>query len=215
MALSFERQPKESEKAFAAFSLYLSLGPERSLAKVAAKLSRSKVMMEKWSRRFEWQARLVAYAAHMALVAREAAEAMTREKGVDWARRYQELREIEWQERQNLVEFAAEVRRRWMARAERCGTLEGYARLLELASKLGRTACEKPTDLAVGHRMEVTGAGGGPIRVELEAALKKVYGQAELGTNVVDVEATKTLTTERSEEGQAGGGVSTTETTPL
>jgi hypothetical protein len=42
MALAFERQPKGREKPFAAFSLYLSLGPERSLAKVAAKLSRSK-----------------------------------------------------------------------------------------------------------------------------------------------------------------------------
>ena len=29
MALAFEQRPKESDKAFAAFSLYLSLGPER------------------------------------------------------------------------------------------------------------------------------------------------------------------------------------------
>ena len=64
-------------------------------------------------------------------------------------------------------------------------------------------------DLAVGHRLEVTGAEGGPIRVELEAALKKVYGE------VVDVEATKMLTAEsvKSAEGKetevAGGGVST------
>lgn len=210
MALAFEQQPKESEKAFAAFSMYLSLGAQRSLAKVAAKLGKSKVMMEKWSRRFEWQARLVAYAAHMALVEREAAEAMTRVKGVDWAKRYQELREAEWQERKNLVEFAAEVRRRWMARAERCGRPEDYVRLVELASKLGHSACEKPME-----RTEVTGADGGPIRVELEAALKKVYGQAEPGTNVVDVEATKMLTAEivKSAEGEkterAGGGVST------
>jgi hypothetical protein len=88
MALVFEQQPKESDKAFAAFSLYLSQGPERSLAKTAEKLGRSKVMMEKWSRRFEWPARVAAYNAHMALVEREAAEAMVREKGVDWAKRY-------------------------------------------------------------------------------------------------------------------------------
>ena len=72
MALAFERQAKESEKAFAAFSIYLSQGPERSLAKVAAKLSRSKVMMERWSRRWDWRGRLVAYAQHMATVEREA-----------------------------------------------------------------------------------------------------------------------------------------------
>jgi hypothetical protein len=179
MALAFEQQPKESDKAFAAFSLYLSQGPERSLAKTATKLGRSKVLMEKWSRRFDWPARVATYNSHMALVEREAAEALVREKGVDWARRYQELREAEWQERQNLVVFAAEVRRRWMARAERCGTLEGYARLLELASKLGHSACQVPVDghHGDGQRTEVTGAGGGPIRVEVELALKKIYGQ--------------------------------------
>jgi hypothetical protein len=96
--------------------------------------------------------------------------------------RYQELREAEWQERQNLVVFAAEVRRRWMARAERCGTLEGYARLLELASKLGHSACEKATE-----RKEITGPDGGPIRVEVQAALKKIYGQPLPG-EVVEAE---------------------------
>ncbi len=182
MALAFEQQRKESDKAFAAFSLYLSQGPERSLAKTAAKLSRSKVLMEKWSSKFDWPARVAAYNSHMALVEREAAEALVREKGVDWAKRYQELREAEWQERHNLVVFAAEVRRRWMARAERCGTLEGYARLLELASKLGHNACEKPTE-----RAEVTGPDGGPIRVEVAAALKKIYGKPLPG-EVVDVQ---------------------------
>ncbi len=182
MALAFEQLPKESDRAFAAFSMYLSQGPERSLAKTAAKLSRSKVLMEKWSSKFDWPARVAAYNSHMALVEREAAEAITRIRGVDWAKRYDELREAEWQERQNLVVFAAEVRRRWMARAERCGTLEGYARLLELASKLGHSACEKPTE-----RKEITGPEGGPIRVEVQAALKKIYGKPLPG-EVVDVQ---------------------------
>ena len=181
MALPFEQRERESDKAFVAFSLYLSLGPERSLAKVGKKLGKSKVMMEKWSSKFDWPARVAAYGAHMALVEREAAEAMTRAKGVDWAKRYQELREAEWQERENLVVFAAEVRRRWMARAERCGTLEGYARLLELASKLGHSACEKPTE-----RAEVTGPDGGPIRVEVAAALKKIYGKPLPGEVLAD-----------------------------
>lgn len=33
-AMAFEQQPRESEKAFAAFKTYLELGPERSLALV-------------------------------------------------------------------------------------------------------------------------------------------------------------------------------------
>lgn len=183
MGLQFEQLERESDKAFAAFSVYLSMGPQRSLAKAAAKLGRSKVLLEKWSSKFDWPVRIVAYNSHMALVEREAAEALVREKGVDWAKRYQELRRQEWEERQNLVVFAAEVRRRWMLKAERCGTLEGYARLLELASKLGRNACEVPTE-----RTEVTGPEGGPIRVEVEAALKRIYGKPLPG-EVVDVQA--------------------------
>ncbi|HPV47888.1 MAG TPA: hypothetical protein PLD40_09945, partial [Kiritimatiellia bacterium] len=58
-----------------------------------------------------------------------------------------------------------------------------YARLLELASKLGHSACEKPME-----RAEVTGPDGGPIRVEVQAALKKIYGKPLPG-EVVDVEA--------------------------
>ena len=183
MGLQFEQLEREGDKAFAAFSLYLSMGPQRSLAKAAKKMGRSKVLLEKWSRKFDWPARVAAYNSHMALVEREAAEALVREKGVDWAKRYQELRRQEWEERQNLVVFAAEVRTRWMLKAERCGTLEGYARLLELASKLGHSACEKPTE-----RTEVTGVDGGPIRVEVEAALKKIYGRPLPG-EVVDVQA--------------------------
>ena len=58
MALAFEQREKESDKAFAAFSVYLSQGPERSLAKAAAKLGRSKVLLERWSRKFDWPARV-------------------------------------------------------------------------------------------------------------------------------------------------------------
>ncbi len=40
---------------------------------------------------------------------------MVRVKAVDWAKRYQELREAEWQARMEVLEFAGEVLRRWMA----------------------------------------------------------------------------------------------------
>ena len=41
MGQPFEQQPQESAKAFAAFSLYLSLGPERSIRVVGARLRKS------------------------------------------------------------------------------------------------------------------------------------------------------------------------------
>ncbi len=172
MALAFEQQARESSKAFAAFRAYLEMGPERSLAAVAAKLGKSKVMMERWSRKFDWHARVAAHGAHLALVEREAAEAVAREKGVDWAKRYDELRESEWKARCELVDLAWEVIRRWRSKPERCGSLEGLARLLDLMSTLGRRACEVATE-----RKEITGLDGGPIRIEIEAALDKIYGK--------------------------------------
>jgi hypothetical protein len=57
MRLAFAQQPNETDKAFAGFSMYLSLGPERSPAKVGAKLGgKSQRTMEKWSSKFDWSA---------------------------------------------------------------------------------------------------------------------------------------------------------------
>src|SRR5262245_61988578 len=145
MGLPFEQQPKESAKAFAAFRAYLDMGPERSLAAVGERLGKSKVMMEKWSRKFDWQARVAAHGAHLAQVEREAAEAVVRAKGADLAERYEELRESEWKARNELVDLAWEIIRRWRS-SNRTGSLEGLARLLDLMSTLGRRACEVATD---------------------------------------------------------------------
>src|SRR4051812_35159748 len=47
--LPFQQQPKESDKAFAAFREYLDLGPKRSLALVGEKLGKSEGLMERWA----------------------------------------------------------------------------------------------------------------------------------------------------------------------
>ena len=52
-------------------------------------------------------------------------------------------------------------------------TLGEVSRALELASKLGRLASGMATD-----KTELTGEDGAPIKVELEVALKKIYGVA-------------------------------------
>ncbi len=67
MAMAFERQPKESDKAFAAFSAYLSGGPKRSLPMVTGKLGKREQPMEKWSKRWNWGARMQAHGAYMGL----------------------------------------------------------------------------------------------------------------------------------------------------
>ncbi|MBI1178472.1 hypothetical protein GC207_13640 [bacterium] len=170
MALAFEQQPKESDKAFAAFSLYLSMGPQRSTAEVASKLAKSEQLIRRWSARWCWLDRVAAYATHMAAVERESTEALTRAKAPLWLKRQEEHKEVEWAMRGELVEAGRKILESFRD-GSKGATLGDVARALELASKLGRLASGMETD-----RTEITGEDGGPIKVELEVALKKIYG---------------------------------------
>jgi hypothetical protein len=182
MSLPFEQQPKESAKAFAAFSLYLSLGAERSLAEVGRRLGKSVGLVERWSRKFDWPGRVQAHATHLAVVEREAHEALARGKAAEWLTRQTELREREWQMHERCIAAAERAFKAFMEREKVYANLADIARILEVASRLGRLASGMATD-----KTEVTGEDGGPIQVELTAALNKIYGQAEPAPTV-DVE---------------------------
>jgi putative DNA primase/helicase len=111
-------------------------------------------------------------------VEREAAESLARRKGVDWAARQEEHREEEWRVRGELLAMGREAVERWRKNAARCGSLEGIARLMELASKLGRLSSGMPTDCTqTKGELDVT------VDVEFEAALKKAYGVLADGHN--------------------------------
>ena len=84
-----------------------------------------------------------------------------------------------------LIEVARIAIARWKAKAERSGNLEGIARLLELASRLGRLASGMATD-----KTEVKAEETHTFRIEVEAALDKIYGQPLPG-EVVEVEEVK------------------------
>ncbi len=170
MPLMFEQQPKESNKAFAAFAMYLSLGPQRSLESVARKLNKSKTIIGRWSSRYDWLVRVAAHASHLATVEREATEALARGKSAAWLTRKEEERDEEWALRGELIVASRKVLKRFIEDGKGA-TLGDVARALELACKLGRLACGMATD-----KTEVTGEEGGPIRIELSAALDKIYG---------------------------------------
>lgn len=54
----WERIPGEGTRAFAAFKVYLELGPQRSHAKVAKKIGKSTALVSRWSRRHDWVRRV-------------------------------------------------------------------------------------------------------------------------------------------------------------
>ena len=184
MPMEFEQQPRESDKAFAAFSLYLNMGPERSTKTVGKQLGKSAGLIERWCTKYDWPARVQAHGAHLALVERQATEAALRSKAAEWLTRQSEHRDEEWRVRGELLEAGREALRRWRANASRCGSLEGIARMLELASKLGRLASGMPTD-----HTEVTGEVTLSVDLEWEVALKKVYGRpAQPPPRVIEAE---------------------------
>lgn len=65
----WERQAKESVQAYEAFSLYLEMGAERSLRKVAQKLSKSDTLIKRWSSQWSWQSRSREYDADQRRIA--------------------------------------------------------------------------------------------------------------------------------------------------
>ena len=182
MPMEFERLPRESAKAFEAFRLYLNMGAGRSAGAVAKELAKSGQLVRRWSAKFDWGARVQAHGAHLALVERQATEAALKSKAAEWLARQCDQRDVEWALRCELIEAGREALRRWKADARRSGSLEGIARMLELASKLGRLASGMPTD-----HTEVTGEITVTLDVEWELALTKVYGR-EKDAKVIDVE---------------------------
>ena len=181
MGQAFEQQAKESARAFAAFSAYLGMGAERSLEAVAQKITKSSRLLKRWSRRFDWPGRVRAHADRLAAAEREATEALARSRAAEWLKRQQSLRETEWEMHEKCIGAAKKAFDAFMSREKVYANLADISRMLEVASRLGRLASGLATD-----KTEVTGEDGGAIRVEFEAALKKVYGRRG---QVVDVEA--------------------------
>ena len=177
----FEQQPRESAKAFAAFSLYLSLGPQRGLREVARKLDKCLTVVGKWSKKFDWPARVAAHGAHLAVVEREAIEAVARSKAAEWENREQKLRETEWAMHEAAIAAAKKGLAAYMDREKVYANLADIARMLEIASKLGRLA----TGLGDGERRKDDDLPA--VRVEVTVALEKIYGEPLPG-EVVDVE---------------------------
>ena len=187
MPMIFEKQPRESEKAFAAFSLYLSQGPERSIEECARKFLKSSRLLRRWAKQFDWPARVAAYGAHLSIVEREAIEAVARSKAAEWESREQKLRETEWQMHEAAIAAAKKGLAAYMEREKVYANLADIARMLEIASKLGR--------LATGLGTDGNGRNGDELptmRVEVTVALEKIYGEPIPG-EIVDVEAVPVL----------------------
>jgi hypothetical protein len=85
-------------------------------------------------------------------------------------KRQQAIREEGWTVSDECVRGAREALKRFYEKGKGA-TLGDIARMYAEGIRLGRLSAGLATDAT-----EMTGQDGGPIRLELEAALKKVYG---------------------------------------
>lgn len=191
MSLPFEQKPDESAKAFAAFSEYLNMGPQRSLEAVGRKVGKSKALMERWSKRHNWVSRVEAHQQHWNARMRRTEVQVVREYALEKVKRQEAQKESEWQLRCEAIELARECIVRFRENAKKCGTLEGIARMIELASKIGRLSCDMATD-----RTEKTVDEVRTLSVEFKAAIEKIYGQP-VPPQFVDVASTATPATQK------------------
>jgi hypothetical protein len=98
----YSRRVGESQKAFVAYCVYRDLGAERSLTGVTQKLHKSATFLGRWSRKWGWVERAVAFDADLAEQERKAKEYALKVEARKWAKRKLEVLEQDWQEAESL-----------------------------------------------------------------------------------------------------------------
>jgi hypothetical protein len=114
----WDRQPDESARAFEARREYIEMGASRSLAAVGQKLAKSRQLLSRWSARWRWVESAAAFdAMRDAELTRAVVEAhakKAREDAVKWARRLDELPELQYtafvEAYKDLVQYVEDVK---------------------------------------------------------------------------------------------------------
>ena len=156
---------------------------------MAQKLDKCVTVVGRWSEKFDWPARVAAHGAHFAIIEREAIEAVARGKAAVWEKRETQLRETEWAMHERAIAAAKRGLDAYMDKDKVYANLADIARMLEIASKLGRLATG--LDKSNGEMADEPQT----LRVEVTVALEKIYGQAEPAPTggIVDVQTVPVL----------------------
>jgi hypothetical protein len=136
----WERQNDESQKAFEAFKQYAEMGAKRSVRQLGVEQGRGSnpSVLQRWSMAHQWVARAAEFDRHIAALALQAEEKAIEGRAGRWAELAEQLRMQEWEIAQRLIEKAKSILDKLEGEA---GSLGEAARLIDLASKLGRLAC--------------------------------------------------------------------------
>jgi hypothetical protein len=109
VAVSFDRLPGETPKAFAAFLVYRNMGADRSIVKAGRKLGKNRVTLEDWSVKYCWTERAAAYDAEQARKEQAAIDKAQAAEAAKWARRQSKHREDSFQLGQLMIRKARTI----------------------------------------------------------------------------------------------------------
>lgn len=143
----WERQPRESAPAFAAFRAYRDMGEGRSLTRAAEEVGKSRDLLRRWSRRWSWVFRAEAWDREEERLVRQATVKARREMSERHAK-------IAVAVQQKVVTRLAQIDPSEL-------TPSDLIRWLEVSVKIERAARGEP------ERVEVSGANGGAVQVEV------------------------------------------------
>jgi hypothetical protein len=177
----WEKQAGESARAFGAYCVYRDLGPRRSLGAAAEKFyGRAAAALErqldKWSRTFRWVERAKAWDQHLDAEARRAQEEARREMV---ERHVKEARTLQGKALERLRSL----------RPEELGPADLLRYFVE-ATKLERLALGEPDSV---QRQELTGRGGSPLHLTLEAVVTAARELEEAGHDTLQPRRSETL----------------------
>ena len=153
---SWQRQKGESAQAYEAAKLYFELRAERSLAAVRQKLGKSKALIERWSRRWNWPERARDYDEHADEFREDELQKSRAKEAQIWIERDRELRERFFQLGEVIVAKAERMVREFPERSitrheshegkavtinvRPNHTLQGLAQILGVGAELQRLA---------------------------------------------------------------------------
>jgi len=125
---AWDKLPKESSKAFAAFQLYRNQGQNRSITKVSQTLKKSRSLIQRWSKKYNWIPRVNAWERFLDKYIQEC--------------RKDEIEKMNQRQIQtaNLIRDLAKKKLDGIKNPEKELTIPETIRLLDLAYKIERSA---------------------------------------------------------------------------
>src|SRR5690242_9936177 len=92
MANPWDRQPKESEPAYRAFTAYRDMGESRTHDAIVHALGISRALVSRWSSKWSWVTRCTSWDNHV----QSSKDRVALEYAEKWERRRQEMLEANW-----------------------------------------------------------------------------------------------------------------------